>query len=82
MLGACLQFASTMTTVPQSLSYASAASLFLYMGFFEISLGPLLWLLLSEMYPLHVRGVAMSIGSTGCWLFTMSVTQLFPIMKR
>lgn len=37
-----------------------------------------MWLLLSELYPLSVRGVAMSIGSTACWLFTVLVTFSFP----
>jgi MFS family permease len=44
----------------------------------QISLGPVMWLLLSELYPLSVRGVAMSIGSTACWLFTVLVTFSFP----
>jgi MFS family permease len=48
----------------------AVASLVLYMAFFEISLGPILWLLLSELYPLPVKGVAMSIGSTMTWLMT------------
>jgi len=43
------------------------ASLVLYMAFFEISLGPILWLLLSELYPVQVKGVAMSIGACVCW---------------
>lgn len=42
-------------------------SLVSYMAFFEISLGPILWLLLSELYPLQVKGIAMGIGSTTCW---------------
>jgi hypothetical protein len=58
----------------------AAASLVLYMAFFEISLGPVLWLLLSELYPLQVKGVAMGIGATTCWLFTYAVTQVYPFM--
>jgi sugar porter (SP) family MFS transporter len=45
----------------------AVAALVLYMAFFEISLGPILWLLLSELYPAEVKGVAMSIGSTVTW---------------
>ena len=62
----------------KSVPLMSAVSLFLYMGFFEISLGPVMWLLLSELYPLSVRGPAMSIGSTACWIFTVTVTFTFP----
>jgi MFS family permease len=45
----------------------AVACLVLYMAFFEISLGPILWLLLSELYPVEVKGVAMSVGATMCW---------------
>ena len=31
------------------------------------------WLLLSELYPTKCRGLAMSIGSTACWVFTTMV---------
>jgi len=55
--------------LPGSNSLA-VASLVLYMAFFEISLGPILWLLLSELYPVQVKGVAMSVGATTCWLMT------------
>ena len=45
----------------------AVGALVLYMAFFEISLGPILWLLLSELYPTDVKGVAMSIGATVTW---------------
>jgi hypothetical protein len=38
--------------VPLWRGWLSAISLFLFMGFFEIGLGPTVWLILSEMYPL------------------------------
>ena len=37
-----------------------------------------MWTMLSEMYPLSVRGPAMAIGSTACWIFTVTVTFTFP----
>lgn len=48
-------------------NWLAVGSLVLYMAFFEISLGPILWLLLSELYPVQVKGVAMSIGVTTTW---------------
>ena len=60
----------------------AVASLVLYMAFFEISLGPILWLLLSELYPLKVKGVAMSIGSTMTWGMTYAVNVTYlPLSK-
>jgi len=51
------------------------------MAFFEVSLGPVLWLLLSELFPLQVKGFAMSVGSFTCWLFTCVVAQVFSSMS-
>lgn len=82
ILAACLQVAAQSAVVSTAISYSSAGALFLYMGFFEMSLGPVLWLLLSELYPTSVRGIAMSIGSCACWLFTFMVAQLFPTLKE
>ena len=60
----------------------AVAALVLYMAFFEISLGPILWLLLSELYPLQVKGVAMSIGATATWLMTYVVNQTYLPMTK
>jgi len=49
----------------------------LYIIFFAISLGPLGWLIISEIFPLKVRGVGMSIGALSNWLFNAIVTFTF-----
>ena len=51
------------------------------MAFFEVSLGPVLWLLLSELFPLQVKGFAMGVGSFTCWFFTCVVSQVFSTMS-
>jgi SP family galactose:H+ symporter-like MFS transporter len=38
-----------------------------YVAFFAIGLGPVFWLLISEIYPLKVRGLAMSIVTEANW---------------
>jgi len=45
----------------------AAAGLMLYVASFAIGLGPVFWLLISEIYPLRVRGLAMSIASEANW---------------
>lgn len=67
--------------VPPPVGYGAAASLILYMAFFEISLGPVLWLLLSELYPLQVKGMAMGFGSFMTWAWTYAVVQIYPFMN-
>ena len=38
-----------------------------YVAFFAIGLGPVFWLLISEIYPLKVRGLAMSVVTEANW---------------
>jgi SP family galactose:H+ symporter-like MFS transporter len=45
----------------------AAASLMLYVASFAIGLGPVFWLLISEIYPLKIRGLAMSIATDANW---------------
>jgi major inositol transporter-like SP family MFS transporter len=63
------------------LSFAPAHAQCAYMAFFEVSLGPVLWLLLSELFPLQVKGFAMGVGSFTCWFFTCVVSQVFSTMS-
>jgi sugar porter (SP) family MFS transporter len=64
-------------TLGDSLSYFTVASMFIYIIFFAVSLGPLGWLIISEVFPLKVRGVGMSIGSLSNWLFNGIVAFTF-----
>ncbi|MEO6894686.1 MAG: sugar porter family MFS transporter, partial [Ginsengibacter sp.] len=54
----------------------------IYIAFFAISLGPLGWLIISEIFPLRVRGIGSSIGSLSNWLFNGIVAfTFFKIVK-
>ena len=57
--------------------WLAAGSLVLYVGAFAIGLGPVFWLLISEIYPLRVRGLAMSIATLTNWAFNLLVTVSF-----
>ncbi|MEM9143248.1 MAG: sugar porter family MFS transporter [Bacteroidota bacterium] len=49
-----------------------------FIACFAFSFGPVLWVLLSEIYPLKVRGVAMSIATMAVWVGTTFVGQMTP----
>jgi len=54
----------------------------IYIAFFAISLGPLGWLIISEVFPLRVRGIGSSIGSLSNWFFNGVVAfTFFKIVK-
>ena len=49
---------------------------------YSLSLAPLLWVLLSEIYPNRIRGAAMSIGATAHWVANFLLTFSFPLIKE
>lgn len=62
------------------LKILSVGGVYVYILFFAISLGPLGWLLISEVYPLRIRGFATSLGSFYHWFFDFWVSFTFPIL--
>jgi len=56
------------------------ASVLFYIASFAISLGPIFWLLISEIYPLKVRARAMSLATVANWGFNMLVAATFLTM--
>lgn len=60
-----------------NLKYFALMAMFFYIAFYAISLGPLGWLLISEVFPLKVRGIGMSIGSVSNWFFNGVVAFTF-----
>lgn len=52
------------------------------MGFFAISIGPLGWLIVSEVFPQKLRGLGASLGSLSVWFFNAIVSfTFFKILK-
>jgi SP family galactose:H+ symporter-like MFS transporter len=52
-------------------------SLAVYVGSFAVGLGPVFWLMISEIYPVRVRGVAMSIATIMNWGMNLVVALTF-----
>jgi sugar porter (SP) family MFS transporter len=52
----------------------------LYIASFAISLGPIFWLMISEIYPLNMRGSAMSIAALCNWGSNFIVALTFPVL--
>ena len=60
-----------------ALGWLTAASLAAYVGFFAIGLGPVFWLLISEIFPLAIRGRGMSAATIANWLANLVVALTF-----
>lgn len=50
----------------------------LYIACFAFSYGPVIWVFLSEIYPTHIRGRAMSLATLSLWIGTWFVGQMTP----
>jgi SP family galactose:H+ symporter-like MFS transporter len=55
----------------------AVASLVVYVACFAFGLGPIFWLLISEIYPLVVRGAAMSTATVANWAMNLGVAVTF-----
>jgi sugar porter (SP) family MFS transporter len=51
-----------------------------YVAFFSVAMGPVVWVLMAEIFPTRIRGRAMAIATVCLWLACFAVTQTFPIM--
>ena len=58
-------------------SIVSITSLFLYLASFSPGMGPQPWTVNSEIYPLHLRGTAVSLSTTANWLANYLVSSVF-----
>jgi MFS transporter, SP family, galactose:H+ symporter len=65
-----------------SLATVALISMMVYVGCFAFSLGPIVWLLISEIFPLRVRGLGMSISTLSNWVGNFLVSQFFLTMLQ
>lgn len=63
-----------------NLKWVTVGSLVVYIICFAMSLGPIGWILVSEVFPLRIRGVAMSICTVSNFAFNFFVVSSFPIL--
>ena len=64
----------------QGAGVIAALGILIYIAAFATSLGPIAWLMMSEVFPLNVRGHGMALSSLANWGFNFVVVLLFPIL--
>jgi sugar porter (SP) family MFS transporter len=74
---AVLGLAFMLPQLGSTLGWIAVISLTIYVGSFAVGLGPVFWLMLSEIYPLDVRGRAMSVGTLANWAANLMVALSF-----
>jgi sugar porter (SP) family MFS transporter len=73
ILGAALQFQQ----LANLKSDVAIAGLVIFVCSFAVGLGPVFWLMISEIYPLRIRGVAMSVVTVTNWGMNLAVAVTF-----
>jgi SP family xylose:H+ symportor-like MFS transporter len=53
-----------------------------YISCFALSVGPVTWVIISEIYPTRIRGRALSIATVFLWAANWLVSQTFPMMDE
>jgi MFS transporter, SP family, xylose:H+ symportor len=61
-------------------SYVAIGAVVVYIIGFSFSWGPIVWVLLAEIYPNSIKGQAMSIAVAAQWIANFVVSQTFPMM--
>ncbi len=51
-------------------------------GCYSMSLAPVVWVVISEIFPNRIRGTAMAVAVTSLWLACFLLTYSFPLLNR
>lgn len=52
----------------------------LYIAFFAMAMGPIVWVVMSEIFPTRMRGSAMAMATVTLWVADFAVTLSFPVI--
>ena len=63
--------------VKSHVGWLALASLIFYIASFAVGLGPVFWLMIAEIFPLKIRGAAMSVCTVANWGFNFLVSFTF-----
>ncbi len=63
-----------------NLGTAAVIAANLYVIFFNVSWGPVMWVMLAEMFPNQIRGSALAVTGFFQWLANYVIAQTFPLM--
>lgn len=79
MVGFLLLGVSLMTG---NVGLVSLIGVLLFVAAFAMSMGPVVWVILSEMFPNKIRSIGMSIAVAAQWAANYVVSQSFPIVAE
>lgn len=63
-------------------SYLTLICVLAFIAIYAATLGPVTWVLLSEIFPNRIRGNAMALATLSLWIANFFTTASFPILKE
>ncbi|QHW31440.1 sugar porter family MFS transporter [Paenibacillus rhizovicinus] len=78
VMAVCLGLIGLLFHTGHSSGYLVLVLILAYTAAFAVSLGPVVWVMLSEIFPNRVRGLAISVASMFLWVADYAVSQSFP----
>ena len=73
---------STGTSFEHADAWVGLVCVLVFLAGFELSLGPVFWLIISEIYPLRIRSKAMAVATMVNWAFNFLVSYFFLTMTQ
>ncbi len=64
----------------ENLGIVAVVAANLYVIFFNVSWGPVMWVMLGEMFPNQIRGSALAVAGFFQWFANYLIAQTFPVM--
>jgi len=74
------QFVDGAMHLPDQVGLIALISANLYVVFFNFSWGPVMWVMLGEMFPNQMRGSALAVAGLAQWLANFGISVSFPAM--
>jgi MFS family permease len=69
-------------TLPQPWGVIALIGANLFVIFFAATWGPVMWVVLGEVFPNKIRGLGLGIAAAFNWVFNFLVTLLFPVLSQ
>ncbi|WP_084316446.1 sugar porter family MFS transporter [Actinospica robiniae] len=69
-------------SIPKSYGTTAIVGAHVFVFFFAMSWGVVVWVLLGEMFPNKIRALALSVAASFQWLANFAVSQSFPSLSR
>lgn len=69
-------------TLPGNSGLIALVSANLYVIFFNLSWGPVMWVMLGEMFPNQIRGSALAVAGFAQWMANAAISVSFPTLAK